>query len=149
MTADFEKIKFDIKDKIILEYKFIDGNYNFFFNDYHIIFEGDSPCCNWPDVILKKKNIIYLEDDKKYNLGYIKKIKLESCKDTIERFDNNDKYKIIKSKEFEDGDYKTTNTFTLKFDNNKLIFFNGNNNGYYNFDLIIYKNKKLIFKSSL
>ena len=153
MTADWEKIKpIKINDNVILTYQGYQKSRGdvFTFKDYEILFSNAQLCCNWPGILLKKKKIIKLDMDKpkKIDLGYVNKITLKYGEDFVKsigaswenfKFINKDTGKID----------VTDNVFTLNFDNTKLSFFNGNNaDGYYSNDFIIYKNKKVIFKSS-
>jgi hypothetical protein len=51
---------------------------------------------------------------------------------------------------YNNGVDKYTNTLTLNFNNNKkLIFYNINNFGLAGSDFFMYKNKELIFRSTL
>jgi len=124
------------------------------FDKYKIIFNGGFDCCNWPGACVKKKKINHLFDVKKIDMGFVKKIKLNYGKEIVTRkiIKDDEKIKITdnKNNSIEDDKEKTTNVFSLDFGKNKkLVFFNGNNNGYYNYDFIIYKEKEIIFKSSL
>jgi len=154
MTADWEKIKpIKINDNLILTYQGYQKSRGdvFTFKDYEILFDNMGHCCNWPGILLKKKKIITLDMDKskKIDLGYVNKITLKYGEDFVKRnnsFESHREYQFVNK---DTGKIDVTdNVFTLNFDDKKLSFFNGNNNGYYNNDFIIYKNKKLIFKSS-
>ena len=168
MTADWEKIKpIKINDNVILTYqpnfKNILGKVYrekdvFKFKEYEVHFDNIRHCCNWPGILLKKKKIIKIDINKpkKINLGYVNKIKLKYGEDFVESindpwengpYENHNDFKFV-NKDTKKRDI-TNNVFTLNFDDTKLSFFNGNNeDGYYSNDFIIYKNKKLIFKSS-
>lgn len=155
MTADWEKIKpIKINDNVILTYQGYQKSRGeiFTFKDYEILFSNDQLCCNWPGILLKKKRVINLDMDKlkKIDLGYINKVTLKYGEDFVKR---NNSFESHREYQFVNKDtgkrHVTDNVFTLNFDNTKLSFFNGNNeDGYYNNDFIIYKNKKMIFKSS-
>ena len=163
MTADWEKIKpIKINDNLILTYQptfinVLDKRYRkkdiFIFKEYEVHFDNIRHCCNWPGILLKKKRIIKIDINKpkKIDLGYINKITLKYGEDFVESIDgtwsNHYDFKFV-NKDTNKGDV-TDNVFTLNFDDKKLSLFNGNNeDGYYSNDFIIYKNKKMIFKSS-
>lgn len=94
--------------------------------------------------------------DKTYNLGYVGEMKLDFGKDFVQKKSKTWSGRLnfaLPKKEPHfpyDEQVFTENVFTLSWgDGNKLLFFNGNNNGYYNYDLMIYEDEKLLFKSSL
>ena len=106
-----------------------------------------------PGFLLKKKRIIYIRVNKpkEINLGYINKVTLKYGEDFVKKYDIDDD--VPREFDFIDkytGKIDVTdNVFTLNFDDKKLSFFNGNNEqGSYDNKFVIYKNKKVIFKSS-
>ena len=156
MTSDYENFPpLNIKKNIKINIEFVKGALILKFDKYKVVFNPQSyNCCNWPGAWVKRKKILDLFEVKNLNMGYVKKIKLNFGKEIIIRKDikNKEIIKIENNKNnsFDDNSYKTTNVFSLTFDKNKkLLFCNGNNNGYYSYDFIIYKDDKIIFKSSL
>lgn len=60
-------------------------------------------------------------------------MKLDYGKDWVKK--HGDKYSLVRESR---SDNPTNNVFTLSWEGGKLIFFNVNNNGYYNSDILIY-----------
>lgn len=158
MTSNYKDFKplpvnKKVKIKIIDHEK--DCDLKVIIDRYKILFNSQTwNCCNWPYAIIKRKKVMGLWDKKTFNVGYVKDIRLDFGKDIIEQ-KKLFQYKIVEEKVLEDKwwNYEqkyTDNVFTVNLNKNtKLLFFNGNNNGFYNYDFLIYEDEKLLFKSSL
>lgn len=170
---DFEPLKVGKKVKVRVET--LKNDLEVTIDKYKIVYDAAGfDCCNWPDALIKRKKTISLWDKKTFDVGYVKEIKLDFGKDIIQRVSKKTGkvweskvdgkiirvpetywgYKIVKEKDLPDNWWKnkdlTDNVFTLTLNKDtKLLFFNGNNEGYYNWDFLIYEENKLLFKSSL
>lgn len=172
---DFGPLKVGKKVKVKVETNKYDLEITI--DKYKIVYNAEGfDCCNWADAVIKRTKIMSLWGKKTFDVGYVKEIKLDFGKDIVQEVSKktgkiwehvvNGKiiqvpetyytYKILKEKDLsedwwlKDPETKTGNVFTLTLNKNtKLLFFNGNNEGYYNWDFLIYEGDKLLFKSSL
>jgi hypothetical protein len=112
------------------------------FLEYKILFDICPFLNNIPGVIFyNHKSLIDLKKD--IDIGFVNDITIETDVDEIKI----NKGGLIL---YNNGVDKYTNTLTLNFNNNKkLIFYNINNFGLAGSDFFMYKNKELIFRSTL
>jgi hypothetical protein len=112
------------------------------FLEYKILFDICPFLNNIPGVIFyDHKSLIDLKKD--IDIGFVNDITIETDVDEIKI----NKGGLIL---YNNGVDKYTNTLTLNFNNNKkLIFYNINNFGLAGSDFFMYKNKELIFRSTL
>lgn len=149
VTSDWEILgKMKVDRKIIMDVERDDKfNITMKIGKWRIVFDDDSGCiCNWAGSLVKRKNTQYLVSGKKYDLGYIGNMELKYGRDWVKK--HGDKYSLVKKSKSDGYDNPTDNVFTLSWKGGKLIFFNGNNNGFYNSDLLIYENDTLVFKNT-
>jgi len=135
--------KIDIGKKITLDIENEDDDLLIIkFLDYKISFDICPFLNNIPGVIFFDHRS--LENIKKdIDIGFVNDITIETDVDEIRI----NKGGLILHN---NGVDKYTNTLTLNFNNNrKLIFYNINNFGLAGSDFFMYKNKELIFKSTL
>ena len=158
VTADYEKLKpLKVDKKVKMKARYTEKyDYELTIGKYTIIYREQGSCCNWPGILLKRKKTVEVDYDKTYDLGHVGDMKLDYGKDFVEikskTWPGRLNFGLLKKEPEYPYDEKilTDNVFTLSWGNgNKLLFFNGNNNGYYNYDLMIYEGDNLLFKSSL